>query len=207
MISLFSSVWHVATTAVQLSLQHEKLPRPTFFDMLRKIKQILWCWWPIIYNCFWPGSWTSGFSLKETVKSPGPLLGADLQFDTHSFQVRFISKVKAFHSPNEPEITVHAFISSRLDYCIALYSGVNQSSFSRLQVVQKAAAHQITNTKISDHITPVLASRHWLPVWNRIHFNLLTFVFKDLNGLALTYFLFYSEGESELWSTECWFDI
>ena len=39
----------------------------------------------------------------------------------------------------------------------------------------------------SQHITPILASLHWLPVHFRVHFKILLFVFKSLNGLAPLY--------------------
>ncbi len=41
--------------------------------------------------------------------------------------------------------------------------------------------------KRGDHITPVLASLHWLPIHCRIHFKILLFVFKILSGLAPQY--------------------
>lgn len=85
------------------------------------------------------------------------------------------------------EKAIHAFISSRLDYCNALYVGTSQSSISRLQFVQNAAACLLTNNPRREHITPVLYSFHWLPVHFRIDFKILTFVFKALNGLAPPY--------------------
>ena len=82
---------------------------------------------------------------------------------------------------------MHAFISSRLDYCNALYKGIGQQALSRLQLVQNSAARLLTGTKKREHITPVLASLHWLPVNFRIDFKILLFVFKALNGLAPQY--------------------
>ena len=57
----------------------------------------------------------------------------------------------------------------------------------RLQLVQNAAARMITKTRKREHITPVLASLHWLPVVFRIDFKILLLVFKALNGLAPSY--------------------
>jgi len=57
---------------------------------------------------------------------------------------------------------VHAFISSRLDYCNSLLYGVSDSLLAKLQTVQNAAAHVIIGTKKFDHITPVLRDLHWL---------------------------------------------
>ena len=64
---------------------------------------------------------------------------------------------------------------------------IEQSGLRRLQLVQNAAARLLTGTKKRDHITPVLASLHWLPVNFRIDFKVLLFVFKSLNGLAPDY--------------------
>lgn len=80
------------------------------------------------------------------------------------------------------ETVIHAFITSRLNYCNALY--VSGSSLARLQMVQNAAERFLTGTRKYEHISPILASLHWLPVQFRIHFKILLFVFKSLNSLA-----------------------
>ncbi len=99
-------------------------------------------------------------------------------------QLKGLRKLIRFLSFNDLEVVIHAFISTRLDYCNALYAGINQFSLSRLQLVQNAAARFLTGTKKREHITPVLASLHWLPVKFRVDFKVLVFVFKALHGLA-----------------------
>ena len=79
------------------------------------------------------------------------------------------------------------YITSRLDYCNSLYFGASQKELARLQLVQNAAARLLTGTRKFEHITPVLRSRHWLPVHFRIRFKILVFTFKSLNGLAPPY--------------------
>ena len=100
------------------------------------------------------------------------------------FQLRILKKVKPFLSFVDFEKVIHAFITTRLDYCNALYFGVSQSCLHRLQLIQNAAARLLTGTRRFDHISPVLASLHWLPVHFRIHFKILLFVFKSFHGLA-----------------------
>lgn len=78
-------------------------------------------------------------------------------------------------------------IISRLHYCNPLYVGLDQSSLHRLQLVQNSASRLLTGTKKREHITPVLASLHWLPVRFRIDFKILLLVFKILNGMAPPY--------------------
>ena len=77
--------------------------------------------------------------------------------------------------------------SSSPNYCYSLYTGISQASLSRLQPVQNAAARLLTGTWKRDHISPILASLHWLPVHFRIDFKVLLFVFKALNGQAASY--------------------
>ena len=58
---------------------------------------------------------------------------------------------------------------------------------NRLQMVMNAAARLSTGTRLRDHISPVLASLHWLPVRQRVEFKTLMFTYKALNGLAPDY--------------------
>ena len=54
------------------------------------------------------------------------------------------------------ETLVHAFISSRLDYCNSLLFGVVDQQLKRFQSVQNATSRLVTGTRRSDHITSVL---------------------------------------------------
>ncbi len=96
-------------------------------------------------------------------------------------------QLRLFLTCAEFERVIHAFISSRLDYCNSMYIGINQSYMNRLQTVQNAAARLLTGTRKYEHITPVLLSLRWLPVHFKIEFKNVFFVFKVLNGLAPLY--------------------
>ncbi len=86
---------------------------------------------------------------------------------------------------SDAEKLVHAFMTSRLDYCNALLGGCPASSINKLQVVQKAAAR--VRSRKYDHITPILQSLHWLPIKFRISYKILLLAYKALNGLAPAY--------------------
>ena len=133
--------------------------------------------------------------VKPTVSNLGFKMDNDFKLDrqislvvkSSFFHLRQLAKVKPFLSTKHFETVIHAFITSRLDYCNALYLGASQSSLARLQLIQYAAAHLLTGTRKREHITPILASLHWLPVHFRIHFKVLLFTFKSLTGLAPPY--------------------
>ena len=82
---------------------------------------------------------------------------------------------------------IHAFITSKLDYCNSLFYGLPSSLLGRLQGIQNVAARILTGSKKFDHITPVLRSLHWLPVEQRIKFKMLLLVYKSINSMAPSY--------------------
>ena len=80
------------------------------------------------------------------------------------------------------ERLVHAFISSRLDYCNALLYGLPAREINRLQKIQNSAARLISGTKKHDHIVTVLKVSIGFPVKARIEYKILLFTYKTLCG-------------------------
>ena len=132
---------------------------------------------------------------NNTVKNLGVFIDSELNFNAHIshvtktafFHLRNIARIRDYLSLDDAKTLIHAFVFSRLDYCNALLSGLPKKTTDRLQLVQNAAARVLTKTKMREHITPVLASLHWLPVVFRIDFKILLLVYKALNGLAPSY--------------------
>ncbi|XP_042341350.1 uncharacterized protein LOC121942262, partial [Plectropomus leopardus] len=132
---------------------------------------------------------------STTVRNLGVLFDQDLSFASHIkqtsrtafFHLRNIAKIRHILSQTDAEKLVHAFVTSRLDYCNSLLFGCPNKSLRSLQLVQNAAARVLTRSKKRDHISPVLASLHWLPVKSRIEFKILLLTYKALNGQAPSY--------------------
>lgn len=132
---------------------------------------------------------TSSLSLKSKnqVGILGVIMDMDLNFHSHIksitssafYHLKNISKVKGILSKPDLEKRIHAFISSRWDYCNGLLT-------RQLQLIQNAAARGLIKTRKYNHIKPVLRS-HWLPVAQRIDFKTTLLVYKSLNGLAPEY--------------------
>lgn len=99
---------------------------------------------------------------------------------TAFFHLR-IAQLNLFNSVKEGETVIHAFVSSLLDYCNALFIGLPASSITRLLYTQNSAARILIHTKHSAHITPFLFELHWLQV------QILLLSFKTLHGLAPYY--------------------
>ena len=67
------------------------------------------------------------------------------------YHFRNIAKVRAFLSQANKETVMHAFITSRLDYCNALLSGLPKKTIGHLQLVQIVAAQVLTKTRQRTH--------------------------------------------------------
>ena len=92
---------------------------------------------------------------SSTVKDLGVILDSNLSFENHIsyvtktafFHLRNIAKIRNMLSISDAEKLVHAFMTSRLDYCNALLGGCPASSINKLQLVQNAAARVLTRSK------------------------------------------------------------
>ena len=97
-----------------------------------------------------------------------------------------IRRIKKYLSRSVAESLVHAFITSRIDYCNSLLYGLPNSHIMKLQRMQNAAARLVTETTRFCHVTPLFFHLHWLPISYRIMFKILLLTFKCLYGQALT---------------------
>ena len=107
------------------------------------------------------------------------------------FYLHNIRRIKKYLSRDSLLALVHAFITSRLDYCNALLYGLPKEQLVKLQRVQNAAARLIMDIGKYSHITPALYELQWLPVLARIQFKILLLAFKAIHGLVPEYFAIF----------------
>ena len=136
-----------------------------------------------------------GQSVKPSLRNLGVIFDKDMSLVQHCkqltrncfFQLRNISKLRQMVSQNDLELIIHAFVSSRLDYCNSLFSCLNKKELSRLQLVQNSAARILTCSNRRTHISPILKALHWLPVSFRTNFKILVLTFRALHDQAPSY--------------------
>ncbi|KAF7251909.1 Podocalyxin-like protein 2 [Varanus komodoensis] len=128
--------------------------------------------------------WTSGwFCCQVHNRNKAPAWGAE---DTERGRLTVSSKPKSIPDLCL-EMVIHALVTSRLDYCNALYVGLPLKTVRILQLVQNRVARLLTGTGCYSHITLVLYQLHWLPVEVWAQFKVLVLTYKGLNGLGPGY--------------------
>jgi len=133
----------------------------------------------------------------DTARDLGVTLDAQLTLDKHVdsvvrscfYQLRQLRSIRRSLTGDALLTLVHAFITSRVDYCNAVLYGVAGYVLRRLQSVLNAAARLITGVRRYEHITPTLRDTlHWLPVPQRITFKIALTVFDCVRGRCPAYF-------------------
>jgi len=106
---------------------------------------------------------------------------------TGFFQLRQQRTIRRSLTPDSTCALVQAFASCCMDYCSSLLAGVADVHLHRLQSVQNAAARLVSGARRHDHITPIPATLHWLPVHERVTFKTVVLVWKCLHDVAPRY--------------------
>ena len=100
------------------------------------------------------------------------------------YHLHNIRRIRKYLSQDIAETLIHAFVTSRIDYCNSLLFGFPSFQISKIQRVQNAAAHVIFMKSKYCHITLLLKELHWLPVTYRIQFRVILITFKALHDMA-----------------------
>ena len=127
---------------------------------------------------------------SDTVKNLCVTLDCYLSLKTHvlklvrtaNFELRRIGSIRSLLTTEATAALVSAFILSRLDYCNSLLSsGCPRSLILRLQKFQNNAARLILRISKREHISPHIASLHWLPIDSRIKYKLACICYNSMS--------------------------
>lgn len=135
--------------------------------------------------------------LSDEVTLLGVVIDSRLTFVPHIrrlvgrcfYHLRQLRTIRRSLTPEAVKTLVHSLITSRIDYCNGVLSGVPAVHLRQLQSVLNAAARLITRKQKFDHISETLRDLHWLPIKERINYKLCLTVYKCLHHLAPDYLI------------------
>ena len=108
----------------------------------------------------------------DSVRNLGVWFDADFSFSEHIkrtckacfLQMRDLRRIRKYLIPEVAVLAANALVSSRLDYCNSLFTGLSGFNQHKLQSIQNTLARIVTNHRKYAHVTPILQKLHWLPV-------------------------------------------
>jgi len=103
--------------------------------------------------------------------------------------LRQLRRVRRSLDDGSAATLVHTFVTSRVDYCNALYAGAPKTVTDKLQRVLNAAARVVSDTRKFDHglTTHLHDELHWMDVPERVTYKLGVMMYRCLRGLAPRY--------------------
>jgi hypothetical protein len=127
-------------------------------------------------------------AVTDSVRSLGVTIDSTLSFKKHvnevcqsaNYHLRALRHIRKCLSTEDAKQIAVSLVSARLDYCNSLLYKTSQSNVAQLQRLQNSLARVVTGTRKRDHITPILADLHWLPVAARIDYKIALLTFKTL---------------------------
>ena len=127
---------------------------------------------------------STAFTPSEHVRNLGVIMDTKFTMEPHKtkimqiafLKIRQISYYRKFLTPSAAKTLIHAYITSRLNYCNGLLHDLPTNLVTKLQSILNTAARLVTKTQKYEHITPVMINLHWLPI-----------IYQSLHGLAPSY--------------------
>jgi len=102
------------------------------------------------------------------------------------FHLRQIRRVRQSLDAGSAATLIHAFVTSRVDYCNAVLAGSPRVTTDKLQRVMNSAARVVSNTrKFNGGLSRLLHDElHWLDITDRVQFKLAVLMYRCLHGMA-----------------------
>ena len=130
----------------------------------------------------------NGILPTSSTRDLGLIIDNKLSFKNHfnsviktcNFQLRRLSSIMKYLNTSTAKTLVHAFITSRVDYCNSLLVNLPNKDLSRLQSILNRAARLIYKLPPFTSTSSYLFELHWLPIKARIEFKICLLVFKAI---------------------------
>ena len=103
------------------------------------------------------------------------------------FHLHNIAKIRKYLTIKSTQLFVQATVTSRLDTCNSLLTGLPAALIHKLQLVQNSAARLIFREKKFAHVTPLLVKLHWLPIQWRIMYKVCLLTYRALHNMGPPY--------------------
>ena len=97
------------------------------------------------------------------------------------YHIGDLRRIRRYLDLNAAKLFANALVSSRLNYCNSILSGIADTDLTKLQRVQNRLAHVVTKSPPFTRSAPLLRSLHWLPVKFRVHFKICLLNYKTLS--------------------------
>ena len=134
---------------------------------------------------------------SDHVRLLGATISSDLSVDRHVsvvsstcfYWLRQLRRIRRSLDSESAATLVHAFVSSRVDYCNALLAGAPKSATDKLQRVMNAAARVVSGTgKYDRGLSQLLHDElHWLDIPDRVAYKLGIMMLRCLHNQASDY--------------------
>ena len=137
------------------------------------------------FPCLIPGQNTNP---SGSAKNLGVVFDSSLNYRKHISQtcracfyhIRDLRRILKSPALDLAKQVAVALVTSRLDYCNAIFHNMPEKDIAKLQRVQTCLAKVVTKAPRFSPFTPILKRLHWLPVKSRIHFKICAITFRAL---------------------------
>ena len=96
------------------------------------------------------------------------------------YHIRDLRRICRHLGLDSAKLLANALVSSCLDYCNSLLSGVAESDLTKLQHILNRLARVVTKSPPFTRSVPLLRSLHWLPIKYRVHFKICLLTYRAL---------------------------
>ena len=125
----------------------------------------------------------------KSARNLGVIFNKNFDFRSHIsaicssciYHIRDLSCIRRHLDLHSAKLLANALVSSRLDYCKSLLSGIAEADLTKVQRVLNRLACVVTKSPPFTRSVPLLRSLHWLPVKYRVHFKICLPTYKALH--------------------------